>query len=472
MLPRPTAPHLALALALVLLLPTGCKNPPEPTRETKPVPSAPVTGATPTFTSQTLQAAGIEIDVPSEWQVLSETDPGFALAFDATHKQPSACWIERRRQGLGPLPSELRAIDEGPQRRGYMRGVVRGIVQETPAADGSMRVIHCRARRSDTKLWSTVIEPVLASQREADPVAAKPVTRAGQQAIVELCSAGPIVPGYVCALQAGGAVYCGPTNGALDRVVTAPAVDLGCRGAIACARGSTGEVACWSAGQPAQPQPSFGKARSLTDACVVDERGDVQCVEGRELIATPLRAFDDASRPITGARFLMPGSSIEQGCVITDGGVTCWDERGDLPVRFHNPPIASDEATGRHQQAPESIDGRTDITELRRIGDRLCARAQTGAWRCTEASGAAHELAGCATEPCGCSLLGGNQMACEDQTEPRIDALPQGRIAEVVSLAEPCAALVDGGVVCRTSGSLEMRRLELRESTKPVELQQ
>lgn len=468
---RPTA------LALVLLLAAGCKDPPEPTPATKPLPSAPVTGAAPVFTSQRLQAAGIEIAVPSEWQVLPESDPNFALAFDTTHKQPSACWIERRRQGLGRFPSEIRAIDEGPQRRGYMRGVVRGIVQETPTADGSIRVVHCRARRSDTKLWTTVIEPVLASQRERDveALAPEPVAPADDAAIVELCSAGPIVPGYVCALQAGGAVYCGPTDGALDRIATAPAVDIGCRGAIACARASSGEVACWSAGEPAQPQPSVGKARSLTDACVVDERGDVQCLAGRdssesthpgrELIATPLRAFDDASLPITGARVLMAGSSIEQGCVVTSAGVVCWDERGDLPVRFNSPPIASDEATGHRRQAPESIDGRTDIDEIRRVGDRLCTRVGAQPWRCAEPSGEVHELAGCATQPCGCSLMGGNQMSCEDQPEPRIDALPQGRIADVVHVAEPCAAQVDGSVICRTVGSTQMRRLELREPT-------
>jgi hypothetical protein len=467
---RPMPRRLALRLAFAIVLVTGCKNPPEPTRETKPLPATPLTGVAPEFTSQTLQAAGIAIAVPSEWQLLPETDPEFALAFDATHKQPSACWIELRRQGLGPLPSEIRAIDEGPQRRGYMRGVVRGIVQETAAPDGSTRVVHCRARRSDTKLWTTIIEPVLASQREADPIAVEPVEPAGPRAIVDLCSAGPIVPGYVCALRADGAVYCGPTDGALDRVETPAAIEIGCRGRVGCARTSSGEVACWSAGEPAQPQPSFGKARSITDACVVDERGEVQCLswqaDSEGLIATPLRAFDDSKLAITGARVLLPGSTIEQGCVAGDAGVVCWDERGDLPVRFANPAISSDEATGRRKQAPESIAEQTDIDELRRIGDRLCTRTDAQPWRCTNVAGEVHEFVGCATKPCGCSLLGGNQVACEDQTEPRIDALPQGRIADVVSVTEPCAALVDGSVVCRTTGSVEMRSVELREPTQ------
>jgi hypothetical protein len=461
----------SLSLALVLALGAGCKNPPDPGMEkVTPTPAEPVTGVNPEFEHQTLSAADIEIRVPKTWQVLPENDRGFALAFDPTHKQPSACWIERRRQGLGPLPQGIRAIDEGPRRRGYMRGIVRGIVQETLAPDGSTRVVHCRARRSDTKLWATVIEPVMDSQRDVDSVINEWPESAGDRAIVDLCSAGPIVPGYVCALRADGAVYCGPTDGALDRVDTPAAVEIACRGQIGCARTSAGEVACWSAGEPAQPQPAFGKARSITDACVVDERGEVQCLKahdreggGHDLIATPLRAFDDPDLAITGARMLMPGSTIEQGCVAGEAGVVCWDERGDLPVHFAAAPVASDEATGRRRQAPESIDARTDVDELRRIADRLCTRTGPELWRCTDASGEAHELVGCATSPCGCSLLGGNQMSCEDQTEPRIDALPQGRITDVVGVAEPCAARVDGSVVCRTMGSMTMRPIELRE---------
>jgi hypothetical protein len=471
-MPRPF-PMQAPWLALVLTLGTGCRNPPEPSIEkTPPAEPEALTGQTPEFERQTLRAADLEIDVPKTWQLLPESDPRFALAFDPTHKQPSACWIELRRQGLGPLPVGIRAIDEGPRRRGYMRGVVRGIIQETPMTDGSTLVVHCRARRSDTKLWATVIEPVLASQRDAELVVLEPPKDASEPAIVELCSAGPIVPGYVCALRADGAVYCGPTDGALGRVVTPAAVEIGCRGQVACARASSGEVECWSAGEPAQPQPSLGKARSITDACVVAEQGDVQCLSARkregaklhDLIVTPLQAFEDVNLAITRARVLMPGSTSEQGCVVGDSGVVCWDELGDLPVRFTSPAIASDEATGRRQQAPESIDGRTDVDELRRIGDRLCTHVGTQPWRCTEASGEVHELVGCgATQPCGCSLLGGNQMSCEDETEPRIDALPQGRIADVVGIAEPCAALVDGSVVCRATGSMQMRTVELRE---------
>ncbi len=485
MLPRPSV----LALALVLV--PSCKSPSEPTRETTPTPvaSPTISGEAPEFTNQTLSAAGLSISVPTEWMVMPESDPEFAMAFDPTHKQPSACWIELRRQGLGPWPDGVRAIDEGILRRGYMRGVVRGIVQETPGPDGSTRVVHCRARRSDTKLWATVIEPVLASQRDADsaePVPAPmPVAEPGR-AIVELCSAGPIVPGYVCALRADGAVYCGPTNAGLDRIATPPAVEIGCRGLVACARASSGEVACWSAGEPAQAQPSFGKARSLTDACVVDERGDVHCLtardrpdgeaEGHELIATPLRAFDDPrATAITGVRVLMPASSSEQGCVIADanGDLVCWDERGDLPVRFANPAIASDEATGRHQQAPEPIElgSAPDIDDLRRIADRLCTRTGAGPWRCTERSGQVHELVGCATKPCGCSQLGASQLACEDAPESRIDTLPQGRLANVISVAEPCAARVDGSVVCRTAGSLQLEPIELREPALPTTVQ-
>lgn len=468
MLLRQTAPHLALALALL----TSCKGPPEPSPQaTGP---EPVRGVVPEFGHQTLSAAGIEIAVPSEWTLLDEHDPDFVLAFDSTRKQPSACWIERRRQGLGPLALGVRAITEGPQRRGYMRGVIRGVVQETPAADGSTTLVHCRARRSDTKLWSTVILPILASQRPAEARPAPAPTPTIEDPVVQLCSAGPIVPGYVCALRSQGGVYCGPTDGALERVVMDPAIEIGCRGQMACARTSEGAVSCWSAGDPAEPQPAFGKARSITDACVVDEQGAVQCLlaharegGGHDLSVVPLRAFDDPSLAITDARVLMSGSTIEQGCVITDAGVVCWDELGDLPVRFHNPPIASDEATGHRKQAPESIDASTELAQLRRSGDRLCTRAAEGPWRCTEREGLTHELIGCERQACGCSLLGGNQMSCEDQPEPRIDALPQGRIAEVIGVAEPCAVRRDGGVVCRSSGSTEMRSLGLREPDPP-----
>ena len=53
------------------------------------------------------------------------------------------------------------------------------------------------------------------------------------------------------------------------------------------------------------------------------------------------------------------------------------------------------------------------------------------------------------------------------QAQKLIDALPQGRIAEVIGVAEPCAVRRDGGVVCRSSGSTEMRSLELREPDPP-----
>lgn len=462
----------AIRFAIVLALTSACQSPAQPTKadasatassEAEPTPE-------PSYTPQTLAAAGLTIRVPSEWQVLPEDDPDFALAYDATQKQPSACWIERRRQGLGPLPVGTRAISEGEQRRGYMRGVVRGIVHERPGPEGSTLVVHCRARRSDTKLWRTVILPAMGSVEVLEPAAEPTPASLGSNPIVELCSAAPIVPSYACALRADGAVYCGQTDAALERVEVAAAIEIGCRGTVACARAATGEVACWVAGEAPQAQPSFGKARSLTDACVVDERGAVHCLRsrpreggGHELVSAPLQAFDDPSLALAGVEVLMPSSTASQGCAATSSDVICWDELGELPVRFGKPAITSDEASGRRRQAPEPIDARGGVVELRRLGDRLCSRTSDPLWRCTTATGEAHELLGCASQACGCSLMGGHHFNCEDSPEPRIDTLPQGRLAGVVAVAEPCVARRDGSVACRELGSTRLRTLELRE---------
>lgn len=469
----------AIRLALVLTLTSACPSTPPPTKtEARTSEGGEPSGEPPpeqgVIERQTIAAAGLSVAVPSTWTLLAEDDPMFALAYDPTQKQPAACWIERRRQGLGPLPVGTRAIEESEGRRGYMRGVVRGIIDERALPGGGTLVVHCRAKRSDTKLWSTIIAPAMASIAIGETPAGDPAGATGPDAIVELCSAAPIVPSYTCALQADGEVFCGQTDAPLTRIELPPASDIGCHGMVACARASTGEVSCWVPAASPQPQPQFGLARSVVDACVVDEAGALHCLHarpreggGHELTSTPLHPFEEPSLALADVHALMSGSSAAQGCVATSTDVMCWDERGELPVRFDAPAIAGDEATGVRRQAPESIDARSGVVELRRLGDRLCTRDASPRWRCTTQTGEVHELSSCAGEPCGCSLMGGHELTCEDSPEPRIDALPQGRLAGIVATAEPCVARVDGSIACRKMGTTELAVL-LGPGTMPA----
>src|SRR5690606_29961951 len=79
---------------------------------------------------------------------------------------------------------------------------------------------------------------------------------------------------------------------------------------------------------------------------------------------------------------------------------------------------------------------------------RLCVKIGER-WTCTDAAGQRYELDGCETRACGCSLVGATRISCEHEPYERIDARPLGRISNVVAVAEPCAALADGTVVCR-----------------------
>ena len=92
---------------LLVLLPLGCKpadSDIEPRKVSGPKQS-PTLDDEPS-TGVPLAAAGVEITVPSDWTILTEDDPNFALAF--VHEPGSSympvCSVELRRQGPGSLP--------------------------------------------------------------------------------------------------------------------------------------------------------------------------------------------------------------------------------------------------------------------------------------------------------------------------------------------------------------------------------
>ncbi len=441
-------------------------------------------GTTPDFPSQTLEIPGFEVDVPAAWRVLPDGDPDFAMAFDPSRYLVSSCVLERRRQGIGPLPEGTRLIDEGPRRRGYMRGSMRGMIEEfaDSRSPGGWVALHCRARRSDTKTWS-YIEQVFASMRPHErPIEAPSSSPRVTGPVVELCSAAPVMPGHVCARRDDGSVYCGSTQGPLvRRSELAPASDIGCARTVGCARAKdTGEVACWYGNDPAKPVPALAGARELTDACAIDAQGKVACVRAvvptgtgdareRELVVEPLQPFDNPALGPTDVRALMPGSTSEQGCVARDDGAWCWDDRRELPVHFRVAPISSDEASGRIRHAPERVIEMAEIAALEWMGQRLCARTDQGPWHCRDFVGQVFEAPSCATDPCGCSSIGATRFSCEDQPETRIDALPQARVIDVVARAEPCVLSADGRVLCRVAGSIETAPVELVEAAPAVD---
>ena len=82
------------------------------------------------------------------------------------------------------------------------------------------------------------------------------------------------------------------------------------------------------------------------------------------------------------------------------------------------------------------------------MGDRLCVETD-GRWTCLDADKRSYELDACETRACGCSLIGATRLSCEDEPHDRIDARPLGRVSNVVTVADPCAALADGTVICR-----------------------
>jgi hypothetical protein len=403
-----------------------------------------------------LEAAGVVLSLPPGWVALAEDEPNFALASAADDRNPQVpvCTIELRRQGPGALPGGGKPSASDSEVFEYRRGSMFGQVRSLPGPDGSAIVVHCRASRSSSR-WPEVVA-AMAKIEQPGPAAVLPAEldrgAAASEAIVELCSGTASSVGLICARRVDGAVLCGRSSGAtLERIPLAePALQIGCATASACARLATGEVQCWSGAEPA-PSVVAGSAgaRDLADRLLVDADGRLQQItdDHRLVELQPLGAPEHA---LTEVDRVLPGTTATSGCVLRAGALWCWD-----------------------QAAPEQLGEWPGASDLRRMGKRVCLAVDGSVdrrWTCVEregdGQGQRHELHGCDTRPCGCSLVGGAKFSCEEAPYDPIDARPLGRIDEVVAIAEPCVALVDGTIVCR--GPVLGEKLEDPEATARV----
>lgn len=389
--------------------------------------------------SQVLRAAGIELGVPNDWTVLAEHEPNFALAYGLAQSsaQIPVCTIELRRQGPGVLPDGARELGEGSGVFEYQRGALRGRLRTLPGPHGATIVVHCRAPRS-TQQWRAVTEMFASLIETGDAVELPPLQPSlTAEAIVELCVGTPARMTTVCARRADGSVYCGSTTGdTLTRIaVPMPAVQISCARNSGCARAATGEVHCWQGHAPPELVAELEGALDLASGeLVVDRAGKlVRRGEGGLVEITP---FDEPSLALTNVERVLEGSNPAWGCVLRNAALWCWDREHVLPVQ-----LADD---GR----PQLVAPAAGASDLQRMGDRLCVKINDR-WTCTDSAGDRYELDGCETRACGCSLVGATRLSCEHESYDRIDARPLGRVANVIALAEPCAALRGGTVVCR-----------------------
>ena len=383
-----------------------------------------------------LRAAGVELTVPGDWIVLAEDEPNFALAYGVEQRSAHipVCTIELRRQGPGPLPDDARELGDGVFE--YQRGALRGRVRTLAGPQDASVVVHCRAPRSSeqwhavTQMFASLVETGAAVELPPPQPSPKPET------IVELCVGTPARMTSVCARRSDGAVYCGATTGKqLTRVsLPSPAVEISCARNAGCARDAAGALHCWRGAEPAELVADIEGVRQLAQGVLVDRDGKLQRRGEAGLVA--LAPFDDPKLALTEVERVLDGSNAAWGCVLREGELWCWDRERALPLE-----LADD---GRPQRVAEAV----GASELQRMGDRLCMKVG-GRWTCIDAAGDRHELDGCEARACGCSLIGATRISCEHEPHDRIDARPLGRIADVVAVAEPCAALADGTVVCR-----------------------
>jgi hypothetical protein len=391
--------------------------------------------------TQQLRAAGVELAVPSDWTVLAEDEPNFALAYKAEQSAANipVCTIELRRQGPGPLPEGARALSEGVFE--YQRGTLRGRVRTLAGPQGASVVVHCRAPRS-TQQWGAVTQMFESLVETGAAVELPPLrTNLSPQAIVELCVGTPARMTSVCARRADGAVYCGATVGTeLTRVsLPSPAVEISCARDAGCARDAAGEVHCWRGFSSPEPVAELEGARELAQGVIVDRDGKL--LRRGQAGFTTLAPFDDPALALTNVERTLDGSNPAWGCVLRNDELWCWDREHALPVRLASGPSLDG-------SPPQLVTAAAGASDLQRMGDRLCVKIGER-WTCTDAAGERHELDGCETRACGCSLIGATRISCEHEPYERIDARPLGRVSNVVAIAEPCAALVDGTVVCR-----------------------
>jgi rhodanese-related sulfurtransferase len=373
-----------------------------------------------------VRAAGIELQLPDDWELLDGDEPNFALAYRPEQRPTHipVCTIELRRQGPGALPDDASEVAESVYE--YRRGALRGRVGLYDGPDDSTVVVHCRTPRSSTQ-WEAVAE-VFASMVASEARAELPALR-GQpepEAIVELCSGSATRRTKVCARRADGAVYCGVSTGDhLARVeLPTPAVQIACRGASACARDGAGAVRCWTSSEPPALVTEVERARDIANECIVDAAGTPRCRRGEALIE--LHPLHDPAHALSEVDRLLVGSDEASGCVLRQAELWCWG--ADEPPHRVGPAAAA--------------------TNLRRLGDRLCVEID-GRWSCTDDEGQRYQLDGCEARPCGCSAIGATRLSCEHEPYAPIDARPFARITNVVAVAEPCAARLDNTVVCR-----------------------
>jgi hypothetical protein len=389
-------------------------------------------------TSKVSSAAGVELTVPSDWTVLAEDEPNFALAYGAEQRSAHipVCTSELRRQGPGSLPDGARELGEGSGVFEYQRGTLRGRVRTLAGPQGASVVVHCRAPRSTQQggVFTTMVESLgeTGATVELPPLRPSPTP----ESIVELCVGSPARMTSVCARRADGSVYCGATTGTeLTRVsLSSPAVEISCARNAGCARDAAGKVECWRGYSSPEPIAALEGARELGNGILVDRAGKL--LRRSEAGLAALAPFDEPRLALKDIEHALDGSNPAWGCVLREGGLWCWDRERALPLSL------ADE--GRPQLVLEAA----GASELQRMGDRLCVKIGER-WTCTDAGGQRYELDGCETRACGCALVGATRISCEHEPYERIDARPLGRISNVVTIAEPCAALADGTVVCR-----------------------
>jgi len=429
---RPPSSVVLTALVALLLgcKPAGSDDGPQP-RKLESVDAEPAEPAEPDdHAGQRVTAAGVELTVPEDWVVLTEREPNFALAYGVESRptQIPVCTIELRRQGPGPLPEGTREHPDLAGALEYTHGGLLGLVREFPGPDRSSIVVVCRAPRASRQ--AAVIKGVFASLRSTEtPVELPPRTSAGAGAIVELCTGTPARMTRVCARRADGSVHCGATTGkSLTRVALPnPAVQISCMRNSACARDAEGGVRCWEDGEPPTPLPGLTGARDIVDVHVVDSNGAVLRRSPDGLVE--LAPLGEPSLKLTEVERVLAATSEGSGCVLRRAQLWCWG--ADEPPRAIMP-------------AP----GATALRRMGRGDDRSCVEIG-GRWTCRDPDGQEFEFDGCEARPCGCSAIGATRLSCEDAPYQGINARPLGRVSEVIALAEPCAGLIDGSVICR-----------------------
>lgn len=390
----------------------------------------------PASTGQIVRAAGIELTVPDDWLVLDEDEPNFALAYGIVDRPPHipVCTVELRRQGPGPLPDGARESSEGGGVFEYQRGALHGLFRLFPGPDGSSIIAHCRAPRS--RQWAAV-KDLFAPTRSAKRSAQLTTRRASPkpEAIVELCRGTPARMTLVCARRADGAVFCGATTGeVLNRIaLPSPAVQISCAGRYGCARDGKGAVMCWQ--NTETPTVVAGiEARDIAGGAIVDTAGKL--LRRQRSGFKEVAPLDDPTLALTAVERVLEGSHDASGCVLRQGSLWCWDDGDELPITL----------TGGG--GPQIVAPAPGASDLRRMGDRLCVETN-GRWMCIDGNGQRFEFDSCEARPCGCSPVGASRLSCEDEPYQRISSRPLGRVSNVVAVADPCAALTDGTVVCR-----------------------